>query len=65
MSDIHHESQIQKLSVRELKIILQTNCINYKGCVEKHELSERVVRLWHARQEEKGEEGGLHIPSIV
>ncbi len=54
MSDIHHESQLSELSVRELKIILQANCVNYKGCVEKKELLEKVVRLWQARQEQKG-----------
>ena len=47
------ESEIRELSVKQLKIILQRNCINYKGCVEKHELLERVVRLWHAKEEEK------------
>ena len=47
------ESQISELSVKQLKIILQRNCINYKGCVEKRELLEKVVRLWQAREEEK------------
>ena len=56
-SDIQHESQLNELSVRQLKIILQRNCINYKGCVEKHELLNRVQRLWDARQEEKGVRG--------
>lgn len=57
MSDIHHESQLAELSVRELKIILQANCINYKGCIEKKELLEKVVRLWHTKREEKSKEG--------
>lgn len=47
------ESQISELSVKQLKMILQRNCINYKGCVEKRELLEKVVRLWQAREEEK------------
>lgn len=55
LGDIQHESQLQELGVRQLKIILQKNCINYKGCVEKQELLERVVRLWHSRKEEKGQ----------
>ena len=55
LDDIQNESEIQQLGVKQLKIILRRNCIDYKGCVEKHELSERVVRLWHSRQEEKGQ----------
>lgn len=47
------ESQISELSVKQLKLILQKNCINYKGCVEKRELLEKVVRLWQSRKEEK------------
>ena len=53
LDSLTHESQISELSVKQLKIILQKNCINYKGCVEKHELLERVVRLWQAKEEEK------------
>ncbi len=63
MSDIHQESQLQELSVRELKIILQANCINYRGCVEKRELLEKVVQLWRARQEEKGKHEASLVPS--
>ena len=50
------------LSVKQLKSLLQRSCVNYKGCVEKHELMERVVRLWKDRQSQKGgscgKEGG-------
>ena len=55
LDDIKNDSQIQELGVKQLKIILKRNCIDYKGCVEKHELCERVTRLWHSRQEEKGQ----------
>ena len=48
--------------MRQLKLILQRNCINYKGCVEKQELLERVVRLWRARQQEKGGASHTHGP---
>ena len=44
---------MRQLSVRQLKLILQRNCINYKGCVEKRELCDKVVTLWRAREEEK------------
>ena len=43
------------LGVRQLKIILQRNCIDYRGCVEKTELMDRVKRLWLARKKEKGQ----------
>lgn len=58
-SDIQHESQLNELSVRQLKVILQKNCVNYKGCVEKQELLDRVQRLWYARQEEKDTEAKI------
>ena len=48
------EDQIEELSVKQLKIVLKRNCIDFKGCVEKQELTERVRRLWIARQKEKG-----------
>lgn len=59
LEELQLESQLELLSVRQLKLILQRNCINYKGCVEKQELLERVVRLWRARQQEKAMESKL------
>ncbi|ELU04050.1 hypothetical protein CAPTEDRAFT_126689 [Capitella teleta] len=49
---------IEELSVRQLKEILATNFVDYKGCVEKWELMERVKRLWHSDRanKEKNEE---------
>ena len=41
------------LPVKILKIILRRNCIDYRGCVEKEELQERVKRLWKAREKQK------------
>ena len=54
LGDIRHESQLAELTVKQLKTVLQRNCVDYKGCVEKQELLERVVRLWHSIQEQKG-----------
>ena len=42
--------QVHGLSV---KLILQQNCINYKGCVEKEELQVRVRRMWQAKEDER------------
>ncbi|RDD47445.1 E3 ubiquitin-protein ligase RNF34 [Trichoplax sp. H2] len=46
LSDIRSENDIRLLSVRQLKQILVTNFVDYKGCVEKWELIERVHRLY-------------------
>lgn len=54
MEDLRDESQIDLLSVRQLKIILQRNCIDYRGCVEKPELVERVHRLYREKEDHKG-----------
>ena len=45
--------QVHSLSVKQLKLTLQQNCINYKGCVEREELQVRVRRLWQAKEEER------------
>ena len=54
IEDLQDESQIDLLSVRQLKRILLQNCIDYHGCVEKQELMDRVHRLWQEKAEQKG-----------
>lgn len=54
LNDLESVSQIEELGVKQLKVVLRRNCIDFKGCVEKQELTERVKRLWVARQKEKG-----------
>lgn len=54
LNDLESVSQIEELGVKQLKVVLTRNCIDFKGCVEKQELIERVKRLWIARQKEKG-----------
>ena len=39
--------------MKQLKLILQQNCINYKECVEKDELQVRVHCLWQAKEDER------------
>lgn len=53
LSDLKCEEQIALLPVRQLKVILQRNCINYRGCVEKEELRMRVKRLWEAKEKDR------------
>lgn len=52
IEDISSLSEINSLSVRDLKKILLINCIDYKGCFEKSELIERVKRLWTSQRRE-------------
>lgn len=53
---MQYENEIDLLPVKILKIVLQRNCIDYRGCVEKEELRERVKRLWKAREKVKAVE---------
>ena len=45
--------EIEDLSVRQLKEVLATSYVHYKGCCEKWELVERVTRLFHEKQKNK------------
>lgn len=40
-------SELDALSVKELKQLLMLNRVDFKGCCEKTELLERVQRLWN------------------
>ena len=52
LDDISTLSEIDSLTVRDLKKILLVNCVDYKGCFEKKELVDRVKRLWTAQRGE-------------
>ena len=53
LSELNNEQNIEDLNVRELKEILVANFVDYKGCLEKNELIEKVRRLYRDRQNEK------------
>lgn len=57
LDDIHDVDSIEDLSIKQLKEILVNNFVNFRGCCEKWELTDRVKRLWQAKQlnKEKGE----------
>ncbi len=57
LSDIAAEADIEALNIKQLKEVLAGNFVDYKGCVEKYELVERVRRLWVEGQknQERGE----------
>lgn len=46
LSDIKESADLDVLSVKQLKKILVMNRVDFKGCCEKAELRERVLRLW-------------------
>ncbi|XP_058463048.1 uncharacterized protein LOC131437606 isoform X2 [Malaya genurostris] len=46
LGDIKESADLDILSVKQLKEILMLNRVDFKGCCEKPELRERVLRLW-------------------
>ena len=50
MGSLKDESDIRKLSAKELKALLDDNFVDYKGCFEKEELVQRVVMLWESKK---------------
>lgn len=55
LDEIECESDLETLTVRQLKELLVRNYVDYKGCCEKPELLDRVRRLW--RQHRSKPEG--------
>ncbi|KAL8605063.1 hypothetical protein ACOMHN_018864 [Nucella lapillus] len=47
IDDLQTAEETEKMTVRQLKEILANNFVDYRGCCEKHELVERVKRLWN------------------
>ncbi|XP_057695973.1 E3 ubiquitin-protein ligase rififylin isoform X2 [Corythoichthys intestinalis] len=58
LSDVSGEDGIEELSVRQLKEILTHNFVDYRGCCEKWELTERALRLYRDRKGIKEEHDG-------
>lgn len=46
LTDINSRADFDLLTVKQLKEILALNRVDFKGCCEKNELKERVIRLW-------------------
>ncbi|XP_062509255.1 E3 ubiquitin-protein ligase rififylin-like [Corticium candelabrum] len=55
LDELKTEEDVNKLTVRQLKEILARNFIDYKGCIERSELVERVCRLVVSHLKEKDE----------
>ncbi|XP_046548995.1 E3 ubiquitin-protein ligase RNF34-like [Haliotis rubra] len=50
LDNISSVEEVDTLTVRQLKEVLANNFVDYKGCCEKSELTERVKRLWNEEQ---------------
>ncbi|XP_033219699.1 E3 ubiquitin-protein ligase RNF34 [Belonocnema kinseyi] len=46
LSDIKEISELEYLTVKQLKDLLSINRVDFKGCVERCELLDRACRLW-------------------
>ncbi|XP_077866498.1 E3 ubiquitin-protein ligase rififylin-like [Saccoglossus kowalevskii] len=51
ISDLSEINDIDNMTIRQLKEILATNFVDFKGCCEKWELVERVKRLFKEKNE--------------
>lgn len=54
IQDIKSEDDVPDLSVRQLKLLLTRNFVNYRGCCEKEELQEKAIRLMREKRDAKG-----------
>ncbi|XP_043283382.1 E3 ubiquitin-protein ligase rififylin [Venturia canescens] len=55
LADITECGDLENLSVKQLKILLRTNRVDFKGCVERSELLDRATRLWEASKQSGNE----------
>ena len=55
LSDINALSELEYLSVKQLKNLLSVNRVDYKGCVERAELLDRASRLWKHHDQSKAD----------
>ncbi|XP_071093776.1 E3 ubiquitin-protein ligase RNF34-like [Haliotis cracherodii] len=53
LENIATVGEVDTLTVRQLKEVLANNFVDYKGCCEKTELTDRVKRLWNEEQSNK------------
>lgn len=66
LSDIKKMSDLEYLSVKQLKNLLSTNRVDYKGCIERQELLNRVSRLWQEyKQSRQGKVKYINVHIII
>ncbi|EFN75761.1 E3 ubiquitin-protein ligase RNF34 isoform X2 [Harpegnathos saltator] len=64
LSDIKEASELEYLNIKQLKSLLSINRVDYKGCVERQELLNRVSRLWHEYKQSRKDVEGLSEEEI-
>ena len=62
LSDIKNESDIDNLTVKQIKEMLTINFVDYKGCVERRELVDKLKRLFQSHVNNKKLEEELSEP---
>jgi len=65
LSEIRNIDEVEELSVKELKHILTANFVDFKGCCEKKELSERVRTLWNSKQTNNKKKSSMELEDDV
>ncbi|XP_070572813.1 E3 ubiquitin-protein ligase RNF34-like isoform X2 [Ptychodera flava] len=53
ISDLSTIEEIDDMTIRQLKEVLATNFVDFKGCVEKWELVDRVKRLFREKEDQR------------
>lgn len=53
LSEITAAVELEYLSVKQLKNLLNTNRVDYKGCVERCELLKKATKLWEEHKESR------------
>lgn len=53
LEDVQSADEVRGMSVRQLKLLLARNYVDFKGCVEREELVTKVTLLWHDKQASK------------
>lgn len=55
IDDIETETDVQNLTIRQMKLILTRNFVDYKGCCERDEMQDKVMRLWREHKESRAQ----------
>ncbi|KAF7489994.1 hypothetical protein SSS_05228 [Sarcoptes scabiei] len=50
LQDIHDHNEIKNLTIKQLKLVLARNFVDFKGCVERDELESKVLMLYQDRK---------------
>ncbi len=53
LSDLNSEYEVESLTIKQIKEILASNFVEYRGCCEKQELIDKVKRLYKSNRENK------------